>query len=75
MLIIKTILTSDDGYIVTLAHESIELSNNSSQSSFKLPITVKNPNGDRVAIGVAFKARVANQKATGSFRFIESPID
>jgi len=76
-VIFRSILTeiSDDGYNVTLGHESIELADGSIQGSYRLPLTVKNPDGLRVAIGFAIKARAANQKATGSFRFIESPID
>lgn len=75
-VIFRSILTeiSNDGYIVALGHESIELADSSVQGSYSLPLTVKNPNGLRVAIGFATKARIANQKATGSFRFIESPI-
>lgn len=82
-VIFRFILTevSDDGYTVALGHESIELADNAIQGSFSLPLTSKNsltvlnPTGARVAIGLAIKARAVNQRATGSFRFIESPID
>lgn len=74
-VLFRFIISEDYGdYIVPLAHESIELANTPLQTSNNLPLTVTNPDGKRIFIGVAGAGKITNQNGSGYFRYILLPI-
>ena len=60
---------TDGTNIVTRGVESVELSNNTLPHPFILPHVLENPDGDRLAFGIAVKGIVANQRGGATVRF------
>ncbi len=69
--IFRIFMTEEDanGNLVPIGQDSAELSSTIISQAFKLPIVVKNPNGKRIAMGIAVKSRQGTPAVTGSFRF------
>lgn len=56
----------DTGDVVTRGRLSVAIADNSLPHTMKLPFRVSNPNGKRIAIGLAVQGPVAVQKGTGT---------
>lgn len=58
----------DTGDVVTRGRMSVTVADNSLHLPMKLPLKISNPNGKRIAVGLAVQGLVANQKGTGTIR-------
>ena len=59
---------ADTGEIVTRGRLSIRVSDAAEHMPLKVPIKLSNPNGKRIAIGLAVQGKVANQEGIGTIR-------
>ena len=57
--------------IVTRGRLSVEIADDVMDHGWRMPVVVANPDGDRIAIGLAVSGTVANQKGTGTIRFYD----
>lgn len=62
------------GNVVVLGNEEIELSESALAEELIPPLVVSNPNGRAMAVAIVVRGRASNQTASGTFRFIDSPI-
>lgn len=58
----------DTGEVVTRGRLSVSVADDTLHLPIKLPLKVANPNGKRIAIGLAVQGAVANQTGTGTIR-------
>lgn len=63
-----------DGNVVIVGNEQVELGQGALSHHFFTPPVVSNPNGKLMAVAIVVRGRASNQVASGSFRFIDSPI-
>lgn len=63
-----------DGNIVTRGRMSIETADSTIAHPYNIPVSLHNPNGKRMAVGLAATARNANQQATCSLRYYDKLI-
>jgi len=60
-----------DGNVVPRGRLSVEVADNTMSHPWNIPVVCSNPNGKRMAMGLAVKGRVANQIGTASFRYYD----
>jgi len=63
-----------DGNVVPRGRLSIEVADNTMTHQWNIPVVCSNPNGKRMAVGLAVKGRVANQIGTASFRYYDELV-
>jgi len=66
---------ADTGDVVTRGKLSVTIADSSLHLPMKLPLKLHNPNGKRLAIGLAVQGLVSNQKGTGTIRGFCELID
>ena len=59
------------GNQTTRGRLSIEVADSTLNHAWEMPVSVCNPNGKRIAIGLAVSGIVANQKGTGTIRYFD----
>ena len=59
---------ADTGDIVTRGRMSVRVSDAAEHMPLQVPVKLSNPNGKRIAIGLAVQGKVANQEGIGTIR-------
>ncbi len=62
------------GNVVVVGNEQVEFGQNAVSHQLQTPLVVSNPNGLIKGVVIVVRGRAANQAASGSFRFVDSPI-